>query len=88
MPETAHFGFVCSDKEAMCLIRDLVVRAELGPGAKLSCASFKEPDKVRKILDSVDVLLAAPASLKIYDVGDPIDPLSLSIVKDRVLAML
>lgn len=99
LPETTHFGFVCSDKEAMCLIRDLVVRAELGPKAKLSCASFKEPDKVRKILDSVDVLLAtpgageevrrsAPAGLKIYDVGDHVDPLSLNIVKDRVLAML
>ncbi len=100
MPETTHFGFVCSDKEAMCLIRDLVVRAELGPKAKLSCASFKEPEKVRKILDSVDVLLATPAAgeeirrsdppdrLRIYDVGDHIDPLSLNIVKDRVLARL
>ncbi len=56
-------------------------------------------ETVRKILDSGDVLLAtpgageevrrpAPARLRIWDVGDHIDPPSLNIVKDRVLAML
>ncbi len=99
LPETTHFGFICSEKEALCLIRDLVVRTELGPKARLSCASLKEPEKVRRILDEVDVLLAtpgagekvrrsAPARLRIFDIGDHIDPLSLSIVKDRVLALL
>jgi DNA-binding transcriptional regulator YhcF (GntR family) len=94
--ETATYSFICRDKESAVLYKDLL-KAELGyQQIKLSACTFSETDKVREILDSSDVVLTsppvyedvrklAPQKKSVFNVFERVDPMSLKVIKDRIL---
>ncbi|MGA8539007.1 MAG: GntR family transcriptional regulator [Terriglobales bacterium] len=90
----ARFGFVCRDEESVPLYKDLL-KSELDLRSDLSSCTLAEPRALRSLLASLDVLLVsppvfeeikkiAPAKLKIFNVFDWIDPLSLQGIRDRL----
>jgi GntR family transcriptional regulator len=94
----SHFGFICRDKESISLYKDLL-KLELGLNTELSCSVFEDQSLVPRLLQSVDVLLVsptvydqvkkmAPPNLPIFNVFDRIDPMSLAVVKDRIMALI
>jgi DNA-binding transcriptional regulator YhcF (GntR family) len=91
----ARFGFICRDKEIIPLYKDLL-KAELSEDLNLSSCVFEEKEKVQSLLNSVDVCLVtppvyeevkklAPSHLPLFNVFDRVDPMSLRVLRDRVL---
>jgi len=91
----AAFGFICRDQESVSFFEDLL-RTELGEGIKLSCCYLEEESKIKDIIKSSDVLLVSPpvftrikkmadVSLPVFNVFDRVDPMSLKLIKDKLL---
>jgi hypothetical protein len=73
-----------------------MAKTELQLESELSCCMVSEKDKVAAILKSSDVLLVtpgayecvkklAPSRVAVFNVIDRVDPISLRLVKDRIL---
>jgi len=88
-------GFICRDEEALSLFRDQV-KAELMEKLIFNGCSLKEESRVRKLLKSVDVVLVtppayadvksmAPPRLPVIDIFDHVDPMSIKIIKEKIL---
>lgn len=94
--ESGSYSFICRDQESAVLYKDLL-KAELGfEKINLSACTLAETKKVRAILDSSDVILVsppvyeevrkmAPPDRAIYNVFERVDPMSLRVVKERIL---
>jgi len=91
----ARFGFICRDQESIPLYKDLL-KAEFGKEMKLSTSVLGDQQKVEAMINSVDVLLVTPPvykaakekaakSLPVFNVFDRVDPMSLRVLKDRIL---
>lgn len=93
----ARFGLICRDPVQFNFFKDLV-RMELGMDELSSCLLDDDP-AVKAMLQSVDVLLVsppvfetikniAPPQLPIFNVLDRVDPVSLQVLKDRLLQLI
>lgn len=94
--ENGKYGFICRDRESAAIYKDLL-KAELGYTQINLCAStLAETAKVNEILDSSDVILVSPqvyepvkkispSGKPIFNVFDRVDPMSLKVVRDRIL---
>lgn len=92
----AKYGFICRDQESAAIYKDLL-KAELdNPDLNLTCCILSETDQVKALLKSADVLLVsppvyeeikkiAPRRLPIFNVFERVDPMSLKVIKDRIL---
>jgi DNA-binding transcriptional regulator YhcF (GntR family) len=94
-PKTSRFAFICRDPGSIGLYRD-TLKAELQLSSDLPCCTVGEKDKVAAALRSADVLLVTPGAYNkvrkmappkqpVFNVIDRVDPVSLQIVKQRVL---
>jgi DNA-binding transcriptional regulator YhcF (GntR family) len=92
--KNARFGFICRDEHSVPLYRDLL-KSELELRSDLASSTLADPRAVTSLLASLDVLLVsppvyeqikkiAPPKLKIFNVFDWIDPLSLQGIRDRL----
>jgi len=92
--KNARFGFICRDEYSVPLYRDLL-KSELELRSDLASCTLGDPRAVKSLLASLDVLLVsppvyeqikkiAPPKLKIFNVFDWIDPLSLQGIRDRL----
>lgn len=95
--KNSRFGFICRDSESIAFYKDML-KAELGINSELSCCTLQEASEVKSIFESVDALLVsppvfeeirniAPASLPVFNVFDRVDPMSIMVVKERLLEM-
>jgi len=95
--KSARFGFVCRDAESVPLYRDLL-KSELDLRSDLASCTLADPRTVQSLLGSLDVLLVsppvyeqikkiAPTKLKIFNVFDWVDPLSLMGIRDRLSSL-
>jgi len=94
--EKGKYSFICRDKESAVLYKDLL-KAELGyEKINLTSCTLAETDKVQIILNSSDVVLVsppvyeevrklAPPEKAVYNVFERVDPMSLKVVKERIL---
>jgi DNA-binding transcriptional regulator YhcF (GntR family) len=94
--EQGRYSFICRDQESAVLYKDLL-KAELGyRQMQLTSCTLAETEKVRNILNSTDVVLVsppvyeavrrmAPPKKAVYNVFERVDPMSLKVVKDRIL---
>lgn len=94
--EKATYSFICRDKESAVLYKDLL-KAELGYNQiQLNACILSESEKVREILESSDVVLTsppvyeevkklAPSEKVVFNVFERVDPMSLKVIKDRIL---
>lgn len=94
--ERAKYSFICRDRESAVLYKDLL-KAELGfRQMDLTACTLSETEKVRQILNSSDVVLVsppvyeevrriAPPEKAVYNVFERVDPMSLKVIKDRIL---
>lgn len=94
--ENGSYSFICRDQESAVLYKDLL-RAELGyKQMHLTSCTLAETKKVRAILDSSDVILVsppvyeevrrlAPRGRAVYNLFERVDPMSLKVVRDRIL---
>jgi len=91
--KTARFGFVCRDQESK-YYKD-ILQTELDIRSEVPCCTFKDKSTLAHMLKSVDVLLAtpsvfesiqkiAPKKLRVFNVQDRVDPLSLKMLKERM----
>lgn len=96
MDKNARFGFICRDREDIPLYTELLA-AELGLAAEPSSCILDESDKLETLLNSTDAILAsppvydevkrlAPEGLPVFNVFNRVDPMSLRVVKDRILS--
>ncbi len=92
----ARFGFICRDQESILLYKDILKVEINNPNLKLACCILEEESKVRDLLESVDALLVsppvyqeikklAPPELPVFNVFDRVDPMSLKVIKDKIL---
>jgi len=94
----AKYGFICRDQESAAVYKDLL-KAELdNDDLDLTCCTLSETDQVKALLKSADVLLAsppvyeeikkiAPRRLPVFNVFERVDPMSLKVIKDRILTI-
>lgn len=91
--KNSRFGFVCRDLESK-YYKD-ILQTELDIRSEVPCCTFKDKSRLATLLKSVDVLLAtpsifenlkkmAPKKLRVFNVQDRVDPLSLKMLKDRM----
>jgi len=92
----ARYGFICRDQESISFYKDLL-KSELGIKTDISCCILEDESEVKALLDTLDVLLVsppvyedikrmAPPDFPIFNVFDRVDPMSLKVVKERILA--
>lgn len=94
--ESGKYSFICRDPESVVIYKDLL-KAELGfRQIDLTACTFSETEKVLKVLNSSDVVLVsppvfeqvrqmAPPEKAVYNVFERVDPMSLKVVKDKIL---
>jgi DNA-binding transcriptional regulator YhcF (GntR family) len=94
--EDGTYGFICRDKESAAVYKDLL-KAELGyKKIHLTTCTFTETALVQSIINSSDVILVSPLVFvevselcppgkSVFNVFDRVDPMSLKVVKDRIL---
>lgn len=94
--EMASYSFICRDKESAVLYKDLL-KAELGyEHINLTACTLAEKEKVNNILNSSDVVLVsppvyeevrklAPSEKAVFNVFERVDPMSLKVIKDRII---
>lgn len=99
LSKKAKYGFICRDQESAVIYKDLL-KAELdNDDLNLICCTLSEMDQVKALLKSADVLLVsppvygevkkiAPRRLPVFNVFERVDPMSLKVIKDRILATL
>ncbi|MBN1271870.1 MAG: GntR family transcriptional regulator [Candidatus Aminicenantes bacterium] len=89
------FGFICRDQESMVFYRDLL-ETEFGGKASIECCTLSQKEQVKRIISEADVLLVTPPVYEqikatsppekpLFNVFDRIDPMSLKLIKDRLL---
>lgn len=94
--KAARYGFICRDAESKEFYPELL-KAELGLNTDVECCLIGETSEVDQMLRSVDVLLVGPAvyediqqlapgTLPIFNIQDRVDPLSLKMLRDRLLS--
>lgn len=96
--EKGRFSFICRDRESAVLYKDLL-KAELGfEQLDLTCCTIYESAKVQDALNSSDIVLAsppvydevrriAPKRKVVYNVFERVDPMSLRVIRDRILGV-
>ena len=94
--EQGKFGFICRDSESAILYKDLL-KAELGfEQINLISCTLAETEKVQDILNSADVVLSSPPVFEevkelaagrrpVFNLFDRVDPMSLKVIRDRIL---
>jgi GntR family transcriptional regulator len=94
--EKASYSFICRDRESTILYKDLL-KAELGyRQIHLTSCILTETEKVKNILNSTDIVLVsppvfeevrklAPPEKAVYNLFERVDPMSLKVIKDRIL---
>jgi len=92
----ARYGFICRDQESAAIYKDLL-KAELeNDDLNLTCCTLSETERVKALLKSADVLLVSPPvyeevkkitprRLPVFNVFERVDPMSLKVIKDRIL---
>ena len=91
---SAKIGFICRDHESIPLYKDLL-RAEVGNNINLSLCTMSD-ESMDDIVKNSDVLLVTPPALEtikkiapkripVYDVFERVDPMSLMLIKDRIM---
>lgn len=89
----SRFGFVCRDLESK-YYKD-ILQTELNIRNEVPCCTLRDKSKLAVLLKSVDVLLVtpsvfenlkkiAPKKIRVFNVQDRVDPLSLKMLKDRM----
>ncbi|MGH9962327.1 MAG: hypothetical protein ACREBC_35290, partial [Pyrinomonadaceae bacterium] len=97
LDKTVRYGFVCRDQDSIPFYKEML-REELGLSSSIDCCVWEEQTKVNALLESVDVLLVsppvyeeikrlAPARLRIFNVFNRVDPMSLMIIKEKILGV-
>ena len=94
--EKGKFSFICRDRESTLMYRDLL-KAELGfAEIDMTSCTIYEAKKVQEALRSSDAVLAsppvydavrqmAPKGVSVYNLFERVDPMSLKVIKDRIL---
>ncbi len=94
--EAGKYSFICRDKESAVLYKDLL-KAELGfEQIRLTTCTLSETAKVQEVLDSSDVILVSPPVYEevrkraapgrsVYNLFERVDPMSLKVLKDKIL---
>lgn len=96
--EKSCIGFICGREESLPLYEELL-HEELGAEINLSSTVIDEEAKVEDVLKSADVVLAppevyedikkkAPSGLPVFNLHDNIDPMSLKLLKDKIIEMM
>jgi DNA-binding transcriptional regulator YhcF (GntR family) len=91
--KASRFGFVCRDLEST-YYKD-ILQTEMNIRSEVPCCTMADKSKLAKMLRSVDVVLAtpsvfesllklAPKRVRVFNVQDRVDPLSLKMLKDRM----
>jgi len=94
-PKTSRFGFICRDPESVQFYKEML-KTELAIETDIASCLFKEELKVKNLIKSVDVLLVSPSvfeavkllvppNVPVFNVLDRVDPMSLKVIKDRIL---
>lgn len=89
------FGFICRDQESMVFYKELL-QTEFGGNTPIQCCTVSQKAEVKRVIDKVDALLvtppvfeqikkASPPGKPLFNVFDRIDPMSLKLIKDRIL---
>jgi len=96
MDKKVRYGLICRDPVQMHFFKDLV-KEELAIETEMPSCVISEESKVRELLRSVDVLLVSPPvyddvkamapEMKIFNVLDRVDPVSLTVLKHRLLQL-
>jgi DNA-binding transcriptional regulator YhcF (GntR family) len=94
--KNGKIGFICRDQESALLYKDLLKMELDNSDLELTTCTIAETDKVKNMIDSVDMLLVsppvyeeikrqAPPDLPVSNVFDRVDAMSLRVIKDRIL---
>lgn len=94
--ENGRYGFICRDRESAAIYKQLLKEELEYKKINLTACTLTETAKVQAILTSSDVILVSPqvyeavrklvpAEKPIYNVFDRVDPMSLKVVRDRIL---
>jgi DNA-binding transcriptional regulator YhcF (GntR family) len=97
MDKKVRFGLICRDPVQMHFFKDLV-KEELAIETEMPSCVISEQSKVQELMRSVDVLLVSPPvydevkamaspDAKIFNVLDRVDPVSLSVLRQRLLQL-
>lgn len=95
LDKTVRYGFVCRDQESISFYKDML-QEELGLNSPIECCILEAEAKLRSLFESVDILLVsppvyedirrlAPSDLRIFNVFGRVDPMSLMVIKERLL---
>ncbi|MFN7948791.1 MAG: GntR family transcriptional regulator [Blastocatellia bacterium] len=94
--QDARIGFICRDPESAQLYRDLL-RVELdNSNLNLTCCTLAEQELVQDLYRRADLLLvsppvfeevrrSAPPRIPVLNVFDRVDPMSLRVIRDRLV---
>jgi len=94
--EKGKFSFICRDRESTLMYKDLL-KAELGfTEIDMTSCTIYETKKVQEALAISDAVLAsppvydavsriAPKHARVYNVFERVDPMSLRVIKERIL---
>jgi hypothetical protein len=96
--EEGKFSFICRDRESALMYKDLL-KAELGfAEIDMTSCTIYETKKVQEALRTSDAVLAsppvydavrkmAPKRVSVYNLFERVDPMSLKVIKDRILTV-
>ena len=94
--EKGKFSFICRDRESTLMYKDLL-KAELGfAEIDMTSCTIYETKKVQEALRVSDAVLAsppvyeavckmAPKHARVFNLFERVDPMSLKVIKDRIL---
>ena len=93
--KSARYGLICRDPVQMHFFKELV-KSELAIESEILSCTLNESERIAHLLKSVDVLLLsppvfeeikrnAPPDLPLFNVIDRVDPLSLKLMRERLL---
>ncbi len=94
--KNTRIGFVCAKPQNFFLFK-YRVETEFPDKGKIIGCSLEDRQKLKELLESVDVVLVnplvheevkkmAPPQVKVIDIFDQIDPMSVKIVKEKILS--
>ncbi len=94
---SASYAFICRDEESAAVYK-VLLRDDLGyKDVRLVTCTLSETARVRSVIDSSDVILVSPMVYEevraltprekpMFNVFDRVDPMSLRVIKQRILA--